>query len=588
MNMYMIDLLKIFALATVLHLVGTLEPVFGQDVIRWFNPQDTAVFMVAGRGWSADSTEGYSRMPKGAKGGLPGSVWHLSEQSAGLSLQFRTPARKIWVRYTVSGPLDMPHMPATGVSGIDLYAVSTDGDWQRVSGSYGFADTIVYAFTALPSKVGAYRLYLPLYNKVEWLEIGLADSVDLEPLRPVAQLPIVVFGTSIVQGACATRPGLAWTAMLERELDRSVINLGFSGNALLQPEVIQQVASIEAAAYILDCMPNAFTLPADTLGERIKQAVLAIRRSKKNVPIILTEDVSHNQLFFNDFDGGARERANDVVSRSIEELATLGISGVYRLSANDIDFDDNATVDGVHPGDIGMKAYADTYEKLLREVLNEPKGKETTTRARRQYREFPFYDWDERHRSILAANESHPPRHVLLGNSIVHYWGGIPSRWPSRGRTSWERDLQPAGFANMGFGWDRIENVLWRVYNGALQGFEAESVIIMIGTNNLADTSDEDVCAGLVQLVQAVRERQPKARILLCGILPRASYEDRILAINRSMASIATSAGVDYADLGGGLTDASGRIIPSLFVDGLHPNENGYELIATRLTAFFF
>src|SRR5690606_20072577 len=116
-------------------------------------------------------------------------------------------------------------------------------------------------------------LYLPLYNEVKWLEIGIPDSADLHPLPNLAQRPIVVYGTSIAQGACASRAGLAWTALLERQMDRPVINLGFSGNGLLERKFIEELITVDAAVYVLDCLPNSYKLPDTEQKDRIQYAV---------------------------------------------------------------------------------------------------------------------------------------------------------------------------------------------------------------------------------------------------------------------------------------------------------------------------
>src|SRR5690606_19748454 len=111
--------------------------------------------LIGGRGWPADSISGYGRLPKHAKGNVSTAVWHLGQQSAGVTINFRTKAESIGIRYQVSGPMELPHMPATSVSGVDLYALDVNGDWHRVKGTYQFGDTIQFTYTALNKPVGA-------------------------------------------------------------------------------------------------------------------------------------------------------------------------------------------------------------------------------------------------------------------------------------------------------------------------------------------------------------------------------------------------------------------------------------------------
>ena len=99
-------------------------------------------------------------------------------------------------------------------------------------------------------------MYLPLYNGIKWMEVAVPAESEFIPLQVRNDKPVVVYGTSIAQGGCATRPGLAWTNILSRKLDRPVINLGFSGNGRLEKEVLDLVAATAAKIYVLDCLPN--------------------------------------------------------------------------------------------------------------------------------------------------------------------------------------------------------------------------------------------------------------------------------------------------------------------------------------------
>ena len=103
----------------------------------------------------------------------------------------------------------------------------------------------------------------------------------------------------------------------------------------------------------------------------------------------------------------------------------------------------------------------------------------------------------KRHRDILSLNQSNPPRRVILGNSITHFWGGEPKGPSVRGLETWEKIMRPAGFHNLGYGFDRIENVLWRVYHGELDGYKAEEVVLMIGTNNIGINNDNEIVEGI-------------------------------------------------------------------------------------------
>jgi lysophospholipase L1-like esterase len=139
--------------------------------------------------------------------------------------------------------------------------------------------------------------------------------------------------------------------------------------------------------------------------------------------------------------------------------------------------------------------------------------------------------------------------------------------------------MKPAGFRNQGYGWDRIENVLWRVYHDELDGFDAEKIVLMIGTNNMGFSTDDEIVEGLHFLLSAIRDRQPKASIKVIGILPRRGKEDWVRNINVHIRQMTEKEGYLFLDAGKDLSDKNGKINDSLFIDGLHPNEKGYAII---------
>lgn len=143
--------------------------------------------------------------------------------------------------------------------------------------------------------------------------------------------------------------------------------------------------------------------------------------------------------------------------------------------------------------------------------------------------------------------------------------------------------MEPAGFQNLGYGYDRIENVLWRIYHGELDGYEADKVVLMIGTNNMGISPDKDIVEGLRFLITAIRNRQPKATVKVIGILPRREHEDWVKNINRQIRTMANEENCLFSDAGTPLLLPTDKIDESLFNDGLHPNEKGYQLIAKTI-----
>ena len=576
--------------------IGAALQLFAQnnDGHTWWNPAMNDFPAVGGQAWPKEVKSPYDRFPERAQRLLNPNVWNISHSNAGLYLGFTTDAADIVVRYTVQnkGSFAMSHMPATGVSGIDLYAIDHNGNWVWAPGSFSFGDTIVYRFSHMEAdheftgRNNEYRLFLPLYNAIGWMEIGVPVNKSFTALPVQPEKPIMVYGTSIAQGACASRPGMAWTAILERALDRPVINLGFSGSGRLEKPVIDLMTEIDAALYVLDCLPNltagaGFT--EEEVAARIRAAISGLQEKHSSVPILLVEHSSGNTLRiidtarYNEY-----RKVNEVLRKVFNALKADGVKNIYLLGNKAIDLDIDATVDGLHPNDIGMKKYADACEKTIRVILHEPKRMYSTTVPVRQSRD-GYYDWRSRHAAVLALNKTTPPVNIILANSIIHYWGGSPAAPISRGADSWDKYLAPLGTRNLGFGWDKIENVLWRVYHGELDGYAARHVVVMIGTNNLSSNSNEEIIEGLRMLVEAVKQRQPGADVLLSGLLPRRNMENRIAVLNRAIAGLALSLHTRYINPGKVLIDGKGKIDESLFGDGLHPNATGYQKIAREL-----
>lgn len=552
---------------------------------RWYDPMQESRHVIQNQGWTEEIGKSYQRLPDRAKKVVREPVWGLSENSAGLAIHFYTNATTIEIRYGVKGSHAMPHMPATGKTGVDLYAVDSDGKWRVATDRYNFGDTISYTFSNLSQskyhKHGfEYRLYLPLYNTVTWMKIGVPDSAELRFIPVLAEKPIVVYATSIAQGGCASRPGMGWTNILSRKLDYPVVNLAFSGNGPLEKELVDLMDEMDASLYIFDCLPNMGNLSSEEVIRRTLYGVKKLRE-KHDAPILIVDHIGYRNAELNEGSRETAERMNEASRQAFDSLRRLGVKNIHHLHKDSINMPMDGCVDNIHPTDLGMQVYADAYEKIVRKILNMPVGKITTTRPVSQRREPDIYEWKERHAAILKKLQTGNAERVIIGNSITHYWGGEPGR--EHGSRSWREEMEPAGFVNLGFGWDRVENVLWRVYHGELDGYRAKEVVLMIGTNNLGLNSENEIVDGLKFLLDQIRVRQPNAVIKVVGLLPRRGKEEVVRTINRQISEMAALHNYRYVDVGSRLLTADGKVDERLFLDGLHPNEKGYSLIVEDL-----
>jgi lysophospholipase L1-like esterase len=334
---------------------------------------DALLLGIEGKVWG-ETEKPYDRLPTKAEGVVTDSVWKLSKHSAGMAVHFVSDAEKISAKWEVTNDnLAMPHMPATGVSGLDLY-VRLDKGWHWIgNGRPSQKETQAVLASGIPAGSHEYLLYLPLYNGTASLAIGVPKEASLAkaPARPEGkQKPLVFYGTSITHGGCASRPGMAYPAILGRRFDRPVVNLGFSGNGKMEAAMGELLQEIDAAAYILDCIPN---MTPELIAERVVPLVKALRAARPGIPILLVENIQYQSGAFLEASRIAYEEKNEALQESYGTL--LGseyISDLYYLPGDTLlGSDGEATVDGVHPTDLGFQRMADAFEPVLKSFLSE-------------------------------------------------------------------------------------------------------------------------------------------------------------------------------------------------------------------------
>jgi lysophospholipase L1-like esterase len=343
-------------------LVHTTPQMIWHDVRTWG---------IEGKGWP-DTEHYFDRLPAAARDRVRPPVWDLSRHSAGMCTRFITDAQVIHVRYTLLNErLAMPHMPATGVSGVDLYAEHPDGThgWVAVSQP---TEQKVETIIAQNLKPGArlYTLYLPLYNGVKSLEIGVAHHAICNPVSPRSEKPILFYGTSITHGACASRPGMAFPAILGRWLNKPVINLGFSGNGQMEEAITACLTDLDVSLYIIDCLPN---MTPDLIAERTAPLVHQLRAAKPETPILLVEDRSYTNAAFLPQLNEQNQLRRQALRKAYMSLKEEGVHALHYMQGDDIlGQDGEAATDGSHPNDLGMLRYARAYQPLLQTILNAP------------------------------------------------------------------------------------------------------------------------------------------------------------------------------------------------------------------------
>lgn len=331
--------------------------------VAWY---DVADWGVEGKGW-ADTAGYYDRLPARAEATVRPPVWTLSRNSAGMSARFLTDSTVFHARYRLgSSDIAMYHMPATGVSGVDLYARTDAGRDVWLGNTRPESQNVDQQIIAgVDPGERLYTVYLPLYNGVDSLQIGVDARASFLGVAARTAGPAVFYGTSIMQGAVASRPGMSITAMLGRRLDIPTINLGFSGQGTMDLAVGELMVELDAVVYVIDCCPN---LAPDQVAERTQPLVRLLRAARPRTPILLVEDRIYGDAPL------LRERrernaGNAAALRAAyEDLRGAGVGNLWYLKADNLVTAEGLT-DGSHPSDLGLASYCDAYEQVLRPIL---------------------------------------------------------------------------------------------------------------------------------------------------------------------------------------------------------------------------
>jgi len=321
-----------------------------------------------GQAWR-DTKSPFDRMPAKAEKTIRSAVWSLSHHSAGLRVRFTTDAPAIHARWTVLNErLALPHMPATGVSGLDLY-VKQDGQWRWIANGRPEKKTNEQALVQnYKGPAREYMLYLPLYNGIESMSVGVPEGVKLDLLAPDARRPVLFYGTSILHGGCASRPGMAYPSIIGRRLDYPTINLGFSGNALSEPEIAQLLAELDPSVYVYDSLPNLSTVAM--INERTEPFLRTLRKAHPTTPILLIENVIYTQAESVSARPEQAREKNRALRAIYDKLKAEGDPNLHYVSAtNLLGLDGEGTVDGSHPTDLGFLRMADEIGPAVGRLL---------------------------------------------------------------------------------------------------------------------------------------------------------------------------------------------------------------------------
>ena len=275
----------------------------------------------------------------------------------------------------------------------------------------------------------------------------------------------------------------------------------------------------------------------------------------------------------------------------------------YTLNGKDPDFSAGVCLAPIELPEGGtVKAAAFEGNKRVGEVRTQvvpgPGPKNSALVPLTQNRDWKSYDWVTRHDEILALNRPGAMRAdvVFLGDSITHFWSGEPKAKRVAGKESWEKWIARHHPINLGYGWDRTENVLWRLRHGEIAGLKPKAFVVLIGTNNLSGFNPPaETAEGVAEVCRELRRQAPQAKILLLAILPRQAKPDatrqrvtdtnKLLQAQMLLKSQGPQIADAYLDLTDKLVEADGSILKETMNDYLHPTNKGYEVMGAAIDA---
>jgi len=332
--------------------------------------RDLESWGVEGKGWD-DTLRYYDRLPGKAQGVVPEAVWNLSHSATGLCAFFSSDSPRIHARWQLqTEQYGETNFNVASFSGLDLYA-NDRGTWRWAGAPRHDAITSRSPETTLVDRLEpierSYLVYLPLRNPVDKVEIGVDPGHFLKPVAPRRGKELVYYGTSIAHGAYATRAGMPHAHILARRLGMPLVNLGFSGNAKMEPELAKLLVELDASAYVIDPMPN---MDLALVEERAEAFMRIMLEARPETPMLMVEDVANTAAWLRPSEMESVRKKWKAYEKVYRKLKKEGAKTLHYLKGEKLFGTDNeSSVDGCHPSDLGYMRMAEFLIPAMKKAL---------------------------------------------------------------------------------------------------------------------------------------------------------------------------------------------------------------------------
>lgn len=305
--------------------------------------------------------EKFRRMAEDVARRVSEGVYGLHANTAGGRVRFKTDSPYVAIYAKMENIGKMPHFALTGSSGFDLYV------GKKYKSSFVPPFEITDGYESLSElgerKMREITINFPLYSDVCELYIGLSQNARVLPPREYKiKKPIVYYGSSITQGGCASRPGSSYQAIVSKDLDAEYVNLGFSGNARAEDEMINYIKALDMSAFVYDYDHNAPT--REHLEATHEKMFKSIREAHPKMPILI---MPRPKYYLNEDE----KKRLEIIKKTYQNALDSGDENVYFIDGKTLlgKIYDEGTVDSCHPTDLGFYQMAQAVKKVLKKIL---------------------------------------------------------------------------------------------------------------------------------------------------------------------------------------------------------------------------